>query len=373
VVARLCIARQALRASDAKPKAIIKNFIKDSGGEQVSAPVLSAAALLALDAGDRLSHDQYRRIYLEKYADHPVMWTATAFFLDRYHRYWLYHPPFSAGWTYGRRMAYYLAIGTPEIAQRKFQTELKTLDGETVKIPESSDGKWTVISFIPTAAGNGFIERYTTFTADRPFEDVNLIAAVLDDDTDKAQKLLKEKEEEQKKKRRQPDSFPTLLIPEGMKNPIVRKLGILSGDKMNNLLILRPDGSIALASSGLYSKKGNVIQSVIELHDEKMVDEALAKGNLDEAKRLAFAYAPLEEPAEEGKKKKKAVKISVPHLRSRAKVYQAMGDLEAALADAEEAYLEVNSKAGHLSMRTEDLEETEGLRDTILEALQKQR
>jgi tetratricopeptide (TPR) repeat protein len=142
---------------------------------------------------------------------------------------------------------------------------------------------------------------------------------------------------------------------------------------MNNLLILRPDGSIALASSGLYSKKGNVIQSVIELHDEKMVDEALAKGNLDEAKRLAFAYAPLEEPAEEGKKKKKAVKISVPHLRSRAKVYQAMGDLEAALADAEEAYLEVNSKAGHLSMRTEDLEETEGLRDTILEALQKQR
>ena len=47
-----------------------------------------------------------------------------------------------------------------------------------------------------------------------------------------------------------------------------------------------------------------------------------------------------------------------------------MGDLEAAYADAEQAYLEVNSKAGWLSMRTDDLESTEALKDTILKALE---
>ena len=370
VVARLCLARQALRAADADPKAIIKNFIKAAGGAQASGPALTAAALLALDTGDRLQHDQYRRTFLDKHADDPTMWTATAFLLDRYHRYWQYHPPFMAGWTYGRRQGHFLAIGTPEEAQRTFQAELKTLDGETVKIPESSGGKWTVISFVPSASGNGYLQRYSAPVVGRPFDDVNLIAAVLDDDVDAARKLIKEK--------KKPDTFPTLLVPGGIQNPIARQLGILGEDIIPgqrpkfNILILRPDGSIATALSGLAmsAQKGYVIQNVIELHDEKMVDEALARKDLEEAKRLAFAYAPVEEPTPAGEKEKKPVKISVPHLRSRAKVYQAMGDLKAAYADAEEAYLAVNIAAGYISMRTDELEETEALKDIIFTALE---
>tara|TARA_B110000908_G_scaffold96046_1_gene113589 strand:- start:260 stop:2905 length:2646 start_codon:yes stop_codon:yes gene_type:complete len=374
VVPRLCLARQALRTADANPKAIIKNFIKAAGGNQASGPALLAASLLALDTGDRLLHDQYRRTFLDKHAGHPTMWTATAFLLDRYHRYWMYHPPFTAGWTYGRRQGYFLAIGTPEDAKRTFATELKTLAGKTVKIPESSDGKWTVISFAPNLVGNEHLQRYSSFVADRPFEDINLIAAVLDDDADATRKLLEEKEEEQKKRRRQPYTFPTLLVPNGLQNPLVRKLGILAEEARPNILFLRPDGSIAVAMSGLsMNHKGNVIQNVIELHDEKMVDDALAQKDLEEAKRLAFAYAPLVEPTPKGQKKKKTVKISVPHLRSRAKVYLAMGELKAAYADAEEAYLAVNIRAGYISMRTDELEETEALKDTIFTALKQQK
>jgi hypothetical protein len=367
VTARLCLARQALRAADSDPKAIMENFIKAAGGKQASGPALTAASLLALDTGDRLLHDQYRRTFLDKHANDPTMWTATAFLLDRYQRYWQYHPPYTAGWTYGRRQGHFLAIGTPEDAQRTFQTELKTLDGVTVKIPGSSNGKWTVISFVPTAAGNGYLQRYSTTVVGRPFDDVNLIAVVLDDDVDAARKLLEEK--------KTPDTFPTLLVPGGMQNPIVRKLGILAEETKPNILILRPDGSIAIALSGLTmsAQKGYVIQNVIELHDEKMVDEALARKDLEEAKRLAFAYAPVEERTPEGAKKKKPVKISVPHLRSRAKVYQAMGDLKAAYADAEQAYLAVNIAAGYISMRTDELEETEALKVTIFTALKQLR
>jgi len=157
---------------------------------------------------------------------------------------------------------------------------------------------------------------------------------------------------------------------------MVRQLGILAEDERVNILILRPDGSIANMVSGLTmsAQKANVIQHTLEWHDEQAVDEALARGDLEEARRLAFAFAPVEDAAAEGEKKKPTKKkIAVPHLRSRAKVYQAMGELEAASADAEETYLAVNSKAGYLSMRTEELEETEALRDAILQALEEQK
>ena len=42
-----------------------------------------------------------------------------------------------------------------------------------------------------------------------------------------------------------------------------------------------------------------------------------------------------------------------------------MGDLKATYADAEEVYLAVTQKAGYISMRTDELKETEALRVTI--------
>ena len=376
VVAQLCLARQALRASDAKPKEIIESFVKSAGGKEASAPALLAASLLALDTGARRLHDQYRQTFLGKYATDPTMWTATSFLLDRYLRYWLYHPPYTAGWTYGRRQGHFLAIGTPEEAQRKFETELKTLNGETVKIPESSEGKWTVISFVPTGAGNGYLQRYASFVSARPFQDTNLIVAVLDDDVETADKLLKEKAAELEKRRQQPETFPTLLVPGGLQNPIVRKLGMITDEEKpkNNILMLRPDGSIAVALSGLTmgAQKGSVIQNVIEFHDEETIDKALAKGDLDEAKRLAFAHAPVDQVRpEDAPRNWKPKVLTVPHLRSRAKVYLAMGELKAAQSDIQEVYLKVNTAAGYISMRTKELEETEALKATIFTALEK--
>ena len=51
------------------------------------------------------------------------------------------------------------------------------------------------------------------------------------------------------------------------------------------------------------------------------------------------------------------------------KVYLAMGDLKAAYADAEQCYLAVRRRASYISMRTDELEETEALKATILTAL----
>jgi hypothetical protein len=364
VVARFCLARQALRGAQADPETVISGFIQATGGEHGPGAALTAAAILSLDAGDRVLHEKYRRAVLDKHIDDPMLWTASSFMLDRYHRYWLYHPPFVAGWTYGRRQGYFLAWGQAEDAKRTLHAELKTLDGDTVRIPEDTAGKWTVISFVSSAQGSAMLRGTTQFAEARPFEDVNLMAAVLGDDADAVRAALEEK--------KTPDDYPTLLLPGGLQNPIVHQLGILAEDTRPNIVMLRPDGSIAVALSGLTmsSQTGNVIQHVLEWHDEKAVDAALASGDLGEAKRLAFAFAPLEEPTPPGEKKKPVKEISVPHLRSRAKVYMAMENWEAAFADIQETYLSVNSKAGYISMRTAELDEVEELKADILHAIE---
>ena len=361
VIARFCLARQKLRDIDAEPSKVIEAFLEETGSD--AAPALVTASLLALDAGERRLHERYRRAFLDKHAENPQMWTATAFLVDRYQRYWMYHAPFVAGWTYGRRQGYFLASGTPEDAVRTFQAELKTLDGDSVTFPKAADGKWTVIEFAPSAEGGRHIQRYTNFIDSRPQDDVQLFAAILNDDAEAVRKTLQEK--------KSPDKFPTLLVPEGLENPLVRQLGILPDEKKTNLLILRPDGGIAAAISSL-ALHGNVIESVIQWHDEKAVDEAIAKGDLDTAKRLAFALAPVEQqPPPNAPRNWKPKPIAVPHLRSRAKVYMAMKDWEAAFDDIQAVYLQVNSKAGYLSMRTEELAGTEKLKATIVNARHK--
>lgn len=366
VVARFCLAKEALRNADADLPSVINQFTQAHGQEPASATTYAAASLLALEIADRKLHEHYRRLSLDRHAEHPMLWGATAFHLDRYHRYWLYHPPFTAGWTYGRRMGHFLAIGTPEDAKRKIQLEFKTLDGEPFPIPEVSQGKWTIIQFGTNVDATAYASRYGAFVKERPFEDVNHLVAILDDDAPAVRNAL------EAKKRK--DDIPVLLVPGGFNNPAVQQLGILDEDIRPNIALIRPDGSLAAALSGLTmsSQHGNAMQNIIERDDEARVEEALARGDLEEAKRLAFAHAPLEQiAAPDAPRNSKPKEITVPHLRSRAKVYAAMQDWDAALADAQETYLKINSKAGWLSMRTKDLDEIEQLKARIIAEIEK--
>ena len=80
------------------------------------------------------------------------------------------------------------------------------------------------------------------------------------------------------------------------------------------------------------------------------------------ARANTIAHAPLNADSDAKATKQPAV----PHLRARAKVQMAMGELEAAQEDVQQVYLEVNRKAGWLSMRTSDLDEIEKLKATVL-------
>ncbi len=129
------------------------------GGEKAPGPALAAASLLALDVADRGLHEEYRDRILEHHLDHPMMWTFVSFLLDRYHRYWLFRVPFTAGWSYGRRQNYFLSLGIRKKCSAAVQAELQTLDGKPFRIPEDCSGKWTVVLFTSNLGGSQKIAR----------------------------------------------------------------------------------------------------------------------------------------------------------------------------------------------------------------------
>ncbi|MGB0596179.1 MAG: hypothetical protein ACPGLY_05785 [Rubripirellula sp.] len=362
VAARFCLAKEALRSPEADPYQVITNFVESMGGENAPAPTLAAASLLALDIADRGLNEDYRQQILEKHSDDPMMWTFVSFLLDREHQYWIFRVPFTAGWSYGRQHQWLLSRGYPDAVPRHIDTELVTLDGKPHRLPKDTLGKWTIVLF----TGNwlkqekspmpSMVTRYLNpYLEKRGRDDVQVIVAVLDEDVADLEASLKET----------PLNCETMLVPGGLTNPLTRQWNIVDEDQQPNALVLRPDGKIAIAISGLTMSraKPELIMNLIDRQDEQTVIDLLELGETEKAAELIFQLAPPFDPEavdEKGRKLKKPV-FNYVHLRARARVYAALKNWNAALADAEEAVQFLTAKGGWMSMRPDDLDQAEVL------------
>ncbi len=374
VVARFCIARGALRAPAADPNKTIDQLVSDGGGGDAAGPVYAVAALLALDVADRKHFKDCRKIILKDHTEAPMMWTFTSFLLDRYHDYWLFQVPFTAGWSYGRREDYFLTRGEPEDARRMLRTELRTLDGGAFRIPEDLDSQWTAIIFSKSgpwskkrddglpASPERLAKPIADFAAARPSGDVKVYLAMLDGDAGTIRAGFGGKDA----------PCPLLTVPRGLENPLIQRLGILSEDNQINSVLIGKDGRIAVAVSGLAKQSGRggiVLTHVIEHSDEDFVAAALERGDIEAAKARILQLAPPFDPNavdSRGRPLKKP-QVGIPHLRARARVYMALKEWDKALADAEEIVQRQLGTDGGMSLRSDELDEAERLRDSILE------
>ena len=366
IIARFCLAKESLRDPQAEPEPIIRDFVQSSGGKSAPGIALAAASLLALDVADPDLHEEYRELILSQHIDEPSMWTYASFLLDRYHRYWIFRVPFTAGWSYGRRQQWILGQGHPDQFERRFQAELKTLDGKKIRIPQDCKGKWTIVLFTHSWVENeksplpSAVTRYLNPYIDkRALDDTQVMVAVLDENTGPVEKYLEEK----------PLGCQTLVVQGGLENPLVQQLGILDEDQQPNALVFRPDGSIALVNSGLTMSRtrSQLIPNLIDRQDEESVVALLESGKIDQAKKLILKIAPPFDPEavdERGRKLRKPV-YNYMHIRARAKTYVALEDWDAALADAEEVANFLTSKGGWMSMRPVELDEAEQLVEMI--------
>lgn len=376
VVTKLCLAREALRRSDTNTRTLIGQFVADAGGDNAPGPILAAASLLAMDVCDRIRFEQFRDRIIQQHSEEPMLWTFTAFLLDRHHKYWMFQVPFTAGWSYGRREGYFQTKGDPEEAHRMLRGELLNADGKPFRIPEDLTKDYTVIFFSnpgpwSSKRDDGLppsplrtIQSFFSFAEARPNADIEACFAVFGNKPHPG--VLKDRKGKETKL-----AGTMLALPKGAESPLAHRLGMLSTDRSVNRVVLDKQGRILVTISGLgvlSSRSGNTLINVVARQDERKVLQMVEKGEAENAREFIYAIAPPYDANavdDRGRKLRKQT-YNLSHLRARARIHLALGDLEKALADAEQVCSRQLSTDGGMSLKTDQLVSDEAFRDELL-------
>ncbi len=386
VVARFCLARQALRSPEADTAAIIDEFLKESGGnaDEASGPALAAACMLALDVADRVRFERYRDIIIKQHTEEPMMWLFASFLLDRHHQYWMFQVPYTFGWIYDLREGHFITDGNPEQAKRMLKAELRDADGKAFRIPEDLTAEYTAIFFAAPAPWSSNRDDGLPPSPERAIVDVSpFVSARPNADVQVALALLADEPYSGTFKDRAKQDVPCtmLAVPDGLENPLVQRLGLLSVDQELNGVILDKSGRILAMISGLSPKSSRIgdtlsrlVSKVVARQDELKIQKMLELGEVEAAKKLILTLAPHLDPVAEDEKGKKNTppEQSMSHLRARARVYMALKEWDKALADAEEICKRRYKIDADMSLRSDQLGEDEDLRDEIKDQMAKE-
>lgn len=265
VVARFCLAKHTLRDEKPNHELVIKKMIEESGGDNSPVSAFAAAAILALGADSQELHEIYRAKILSTDNVYP-MCDFKSFLNNRYHRFYLLSPNATRGdrmkWSRG-----YIVNHGRELSTRHLpDITLKKLDGSELKLPKDENDKLTLLLFVeppkdPEAdfpifldrkgkpTKNDYIRRVirdATMLADTHInKSVEVIIAFICDDPKRVKDLMKKNEWKGQ----------AVMVQNGLKNPLIRRLGILSADKVPNIFLLRRNGTIAWWTLGLRYKQ----------------------------------------------------------------------------------------------------------------------
>ncbi len=370
VVPRFCLAKEAFRQGDSDPRLVLSALIQATGASDAPASAYAAAAILAMDVNASDLHNRYREVLLETHNGNPTMWPVVSFLRDQNHTFRLfkanyYMPPSKARRIVRaalRRNA--AALDAAADNSGPLKAEFNTLTGGTLSLPRATDGKLTLLMFVeppadpgadfPITINGAIIEDSRGRKTEVPgvmqnafqladqhiHKKIKVIAAFLCDDTARVKTLMK--------KYKWP--CQAVMVPGGLKNPLVRRLGILWADRVPNIVLLRPDGTIAWTISGivhpqLKSEGVGELGYVIELAMKANIDvyemegslRALKQGEFQEAVQLfSGPFPPPKKPNPDG--------WTAPRLHGRALAYMGLKNWEAALADIDKA-IEAHQKA----------------------------
>ncbi|MBT3199719.1 MAG: hypothetical protein HN350_07365 [Phycisphaerales bacterium] len=271
VVPRFCLAKKAIRQGGSTPESVLAALVKETQKGDVQASAYAAAAIVAMDANSSDLHAKYRKMLLETHNGDQAMWPVVTFLCDQNHTFRLFKANYYMPPSQARRSVRAAlrrngaALDAAADTSGPLQLKLKTLTGDTLSLPQATDGKLTLLMFIeppadpaadfPTAIGGAVTEdsrgrkRVLLGGMQKAFElaeqhtrkNIKVIAAFLSDDADRVKALM------QKYKW----SCQVAMLPGGIKNPLVRRLGILSADRAPNVAMLRADGTIAWTLSGI--------------------------------------------------------------------------------------------------------------------------
>ena len=300
IVPRFCLAREALRLGDLKSESVIQDLLKKTGGAEAPSLAYAAATILALNANSRDLHDRYcAPLLAAPGGGNPALWSMVSFLRDRVYTYRL----LKANHIKNERESvrdYMINHGTAPMRDVLPTMTLKTLDGRTLTLPQDTKGKLTLLVFVePSAEPDAEFpvdlgeeedkkphHHYLQFACDLQDKhlnkDLTTIVASLSEDAEHIHALMKSRGL----------TCQAAIVPGGLANPIVRRLGILSADRIPNAFLVRRDGSIVWRASGLpygdAEKFVNLLAAKVHIEacEVETAYEALNKGDFKEAARI---------------------------------------------------------------------------------------
>ena len=343
LVPRFCLGKEALRQGDMKPELVIQELIKKTGGPEAPLSVYAAATILAVNANSRDLHDRYSApLRAARNEDSRALWPLVSFLNDRVYSYRL----MKANYLKNERESvrdYIMSHGMAPLREIFPPITLNTLDGRPLTLPQDTTGKLTLLVFVePSAEPDAEFpfdleetenqiphHHFLQFACDLQDKHVNkdltTITAFLSEDAERIKTLMKTRKM----------TCQAAIVPGGLSNPMVRRLGVLSADRIPNVFLLRRDGSIAWHASGLpYGDAEKFVHLLaakfhIEACEMETAYQALNKGDFREAARVfSGPYLPWD-PDRFGWRP--------PRYHGKSLAYMAMKDWQAALESIEVA------------------------------------
>ena len=359
VIPRFCLATEALRRSEPAPHPVLSEL----GSDDAPASASAAVAVLAMNFNAVDLHAKYREKLLNSPNGDPSLWPVISFLQDQNHRFRMfkynYYMPASLARRIVRSDLRSNAVDLDALADISgpVQAKLTTLAGDELSLPHATGGKLTLLMFVEPPAGanaefpvliNGAVSEdsrgrkvETLGVMQHAFQlaeqhvrkELNVISAFLSDDTDRIKSLMEK------------HAWPckVVTVSGGIANPLVRRLGVLSADRVPNIVLLRPDGTIVWSLSGLVHPQvrsegiGETLGVISRALKTQIVryeiERSIAKlelGDHDKAEQMfSGPFKPLERPNPNG--------WTAPRFHGRALARIQLKRWDAALVDIDTA------------------------------------
>ncbi len=294
VIPRFCLAKQALRDTEADAKAVINGFLEASGGDQAGAQAYAAATVLTVDGGQdtRDLYLGYRKIVYRDHVKDPTIMPVTAFLFKNWYCSYLFQANDTD--THGGSASIYAQDWSGFNAgnrrntavRRKIEAEFTTISGSTIRIPDQRQANYHFCVFLdlpqkgnappvlslrgtPSPSGrNHLVNGRIAPLAEGQFagpitwegqqqamlqglkqlvgqarrKDVKLVLFFLSDDTKAIGELLAKYQLD----------CDAVSLPGGLDNPILNKLGIYSQERDANTVVIAPNGDFMMNYSKLH-------------------------------------------------------------------------------------------------------------------------